>query len=278
MLLKHWKFLENNKKSPNELRNVKKIKFESFLKKIKSNKESIKIINNLYHGDIYLIRNTISKKFISELKRYLVNKAKNNPSSFHKIKEGCPNFNRIIEKKHKKYSVSSFRHAFYFFRWNKEKIKIFKNFDKIWDKIKYLNGYRFNSFKKNTPKNGLIDRIQVHRYPNNSGEIEPHQHHPKNIRIILNIYLSKKGKDFKHGGIFFKKNNKKFEIEKKFNVNIGDSLIFYSTLIHSVEKVKIDSQVLKRTDKKYSGRWWAGLYTPESDHIKNRVTSNRVNF
>ena len=25
-------------------------------------------------------------------------------------------------------------------------------------------------------------------------------------------------------------------------------------------------------------RWWAGLYTPESDHIKNRVTSNRVNF
>ena len=35
---------------------------------------------------------------------------------------------------------------------------------------------------KNTPKNGLVDRIQIHRYPHNSGEIEPHQHNPKNIR------------------------------------------------------------------------------------------------
>ena len=152
MLLKYWKSLEINQKYPNELRNLKKINFKNFLNKINSKEESIKIINNLYQGDVYLIRNTIGKKFISELKRYLVDKAKNDPSSFHKIKEGCPNFNRIIKKKHKKYSVSSFRHAFYFFRWNKEKVKIFKNFDIIWDKIKYLNGYKFNSFKKKYPK------------------------------------------------------------------------------------------------------------------------------
>ena len=214
MLLKQWKSLEINHKSPNEIRNVKKINFENFLNKINSKKESIKIINNLYQGDVYLIRNTISKKFILDLKKYLIDKAKIDPSSFYKIKEGCPNFNRIIKKKHKKYSVSSFRHAFYFFRWNKEKIKIFKNFDKIWDKIKYLNGYKFNSFKKNTPRDGLIDRIQVHRYPNNSGEIEPHQHNPKNIRVILNVYLSKKGKDFNQGGIFFKKKIKNLKLRK----------------------------------------------------------------
>ena len=107
-----------------------------------------------------------------------------------------------------------------------------------------MNGYKFNSFKKNTPRDGLIDRIQVHRYPNNSGEIEPHQHNPKNIRVILNVYLSKKGKDFNQV-VFFLKKKKKFEIEKNFNVNIGDSLIFYSTLIHSVEKVKIDRNIKK---------------------------------
>ena len=74
----------------------------NFLNKINSKKESIKIINNLYQGDVYLIRNTISKKFILDLKKYLIDKAKIDPSSFYKIKEGCPNFNRIIKKKHKK--------------------------------------------------------------------------------------------------------------------------------------------------------------------------------
>ena len=59
--------------------------------------------------------------------------------------------------------------------------------------------------------------------------------------------------------VFFLKKNKKFEIEKNFNVNIGDSLIFYSTLIHSVEKVKIDRKLLKNTNENYSGRWWAGF-------------------
>ena len=68
MLLKQWKSLEINHKSPNEIRNVKKINFENFLNKINSKKESIKIINNLYQGDVYLIRNTISKKFILDLK------------------------------------------------------------------------------------------------------------------------------------------------------------------------------------------------------------------
>jgi len=278
MLLNCWKLIEKDKKFPSDLRNVKEIKFKDFKKKIKDKKKSQIIINNLFKGDTYLIRNTISKKIINDLKKYLILISKSDSSSFHKIKEGCPNFNRIINKKHKKYTVTSSRHVFYFFRWNKEKFNIFKKFDVIWDKIKYLNGYKFNSFKKNTPKNGLVDRIQIHRYPHNSGEIEPHQHNPKNIRIILNIYMSKKGKDFHKGGIFFRKSKKKIEIENNYKVNIGDSLIFYSTLVHSVEKVKILKKNLNESNLNNSGRWWAGLYTPESDHVKNRTTSKRVKF
>ncbi len=278
MLLNYWKSIEKNKKFPENLRKVKELRFDDFKKKIKNKIQSQILINNLFKGDVYLIRNTISKKIINDLKKYLVSISKSESSSFYKIKEGCPNFNRIINKKHKKYTVTSSRHVFYFFRWNKDKFNIFKKFDIIWDKVKYLNGFKFNSFKKNTPKNGLVDRIQIHRYPHNSGEIEPHQHNPKNIRIILNIYMSKKGHDFYKGGIFFKKSKKKIEIEKKYKINIGDSLIFYSTLVHSVEKVKILKKNLNKSNLNYTGRWWAGLYTPESDHVKNRITSNRVKF
>ena len=77
---------------------------------------------------------------------------------------------------------------------------------------------------------------------------------------------------------FLKNQKKKIEIEKKYKINIGDSLIFYSTLVHSVEKVKILKKNLNKSNLNYTGRWWAGLYTPESDHVKNRITSNRVKF
>ena len=85
---------------------------------------------------------------------------------------------------------------------NNNEYKIFENLDGIWDLTKVLTG--INVFKQNTPKDGNIDRIRSQDILTNQ-VILNHMHHPGNIRLILNIYLSKKGQDFSSGGIMFMK-------------------------------------------------------------------------
>ena len=75
MLLNYWKSIEKNKNLEN-LRKVKELRFDDF-KKIKNKIQSQILINNLFKGDVYLIRNTISKN-INDLKNYLVSISKSN--------------------------------------------------------------------------------------------------------------------------------------------------------------------------------------------------------
>ena len=65
----------------------------------------------------------------------------------------------------KKYSFKVCKHAFYFFPWNKDELKIFEKINEKWRLIKKLMGLNFKEFEKNTPKDGIVDRIQVVQYP-----------------------------------------------------------------------------------------------------------------
>lgn len=271
MFKNHWKEKEK-RKAPKYIKSIKIINGNEFYKLIdkKNDKKIKKIIDNLYDGDFYIIRNSINKKFIKQLILKLGNFRKTNKSTFFKMKENCPNFWRRIDAADaKKYSFLAIRDSFYFFRWNKERMGLWKNFNKIWSYIKFLGGLNMNEYVKNTPKDRIIDRIQVVRYPENTGYNEPHFHTPKNQRLIISVYLSEIGKDYMTGGTyFFKSKNKIKKVEHL--IKRGDVGIFYSTLLHGVDPVKINKRQ-KQTN--LSGRWWTGLYSPESNHFTKRHTS-----
>ena len=185
----------------------------------------------------------------------------------------CPNFwRRQDEKIAKKYSVSAIRDSYYFFRWNKKDSDIWKIFNSTWANIKLLGGLEKNSFVKNLPKDGVVDRVQIVKYPENTGYIEPHYHDPKNQRLIISVYMSKKGIDYMGGGTCFFKGKKIINVENK--IDVGDVGIFYATLKHAVHPIK---EVNKKIENKLRGRWWCGLYSPESDLVKNRHTSSPSN-
>ena len=96
-----------------------------------------------FQGEIYLIRNAVNINFIENLKNEMVNLSKLEKSSFHKMVEGCPDFNRFITNSNSKlYAVDSFRHVFYFFRWNNNKYRIFENLDGVWDLTRFLMGMK----------------------------------------------------------------------------------------------------------------------------------------
>ena len=169
----------------------------------------------------------------------------------------------------KKYSIKAVKHSAYFFPWNDDPLNIFEDIWERWRPLKFLGGFSWNEYENNTPKDGVVDRIQIVRYPPGTGQIEPHSDPYLNQRFFISTYLSKKGKDYVGGGVYLVGNKgEKIDIENQ--IDIGDMSIGYSTLIHGVDPVNINSEPnINKTD----GRWFLGLYSNDSDHKKDRHTA-----
>ena len=137
----HWKELEASDSKPVNIRDVIEIQYKELCEIIlNNNKLKIKnLIDNLYKGDFLIIKNSCDSTYLNQLKEKLNLYAKETPSQFHKMVEGCPNFHRSIDEDlSKEYSVMAVRHSFYFFRWNKDENKIFDKFNNLWGNIKLL--------------------------------------------------------------------------------------------------------------------------------------------
>ena len=113
------------------------------------------------------------------------------------MKEGCPDFHRKIDiETGKKYSFSRCSHSYYFYRWNNDPINLFDEIDKRWRLIKKLMGLNFDEFENNTPKHGVVDRVQLVRYPSSIGYLEPHSDPYKHQKLFISGYMSKQKKRF----------------------------------------------------------------------------------
>ena len=99
-----WNKLEQDIEPPKYLRQVKILSYKKFNKIISERKsKSIKkIAKDLYSGDVYIIRNTVSSTFLENLKEKLLKWSWKEKSTFHKMIENCPNFWRNIDKNNSK--------------------------------------------------------------------------------------------------------------------------------------------------------------------------------
>ena len=269
-----WERLESSQNAPSYFRKVCEIDYSEFEQQVKNQNHNFvkKITDSFYSGDFLILKNAFSSEFINELKSNLMDFSKKSASSFYKMKEGCPDFHRIQgDSEIGKYSVDAVRHSFYFFNWNKDPLKIRNSLYKKWRIIKFVSGREYTQWEHNTPKDGIIDRIQVVKYPNGTGFIEPHLHDPTNQRIIVSVFMSQRGKDYTKGGCyFFDKNNKRVSVEEQ--VEVGDIGLFYASLLHCVDPVETEQSLLRNDGT--DGRWWMGLYSPESDELDSRHTSS----
>ncbi len=273
---RYWKALEKKKSPPKYVQKVSIINFDKLKKSInKKNEIYVKsLAKKMYNGEAFILRKAANKN----LKKIIINLAKyydkKQRPSFHKMLDGTPNFHRIIDKKiTKKYSLYAIKHSYFFYNWN-IKNKLEKNFKKgvyrHWRYVKFLAGNNKFEFEKNIPSQNQIDRLQIVNYPLGGGELRDHVDPRKNQRVVSGLIMSKKGVDFKSGGFYFRdKNNKKLNIED--NLEIGDSVIFYGSIVHGVEAVDKDK---KLNWKSYDGRWFIGMFVNDSNHVKNRITAN----
>ena len=94
-----WEKNEKRHKLPSRCRNIIISDFEEIKLKIREKNQSYleELIENIYQGDFYILKNSFSKEFMEDLKDKTFNYFKNKESEFHKMLEGTPDFHRIID-------------------------------------------------------------------------------------------------------------------------------------------------------------------------------------
>lgn len=242
-------------------------------KNVLSNNHANIIKKQLEKGKIIIIKKVIKKKKIIEIINYLSNLGKNNFSTFHAIKIGCPNHYRINFNDERSYIKGLF-HQFNFFKWNQDHLDLFSIFENVFifkNKINNLSDFKY--FKPKSDKDCTI-RLSFQFYPKGGGYLDAHSD-PVDIhqKYLMIMQLSKKKKDFKKGGLYVKKEKKKICIDNL--TELGDIVIFKASMPHGVDF--IDPQLGRSNINKFKGRWMALFATNKliyNNKIKNSKKEN----
>jgi hypothetical protein len=269
---KEWKAIEHEDTQPRWFSgNVIEYSYDEFQKDVMlQNSRRVKsIIESLYIGDVFVLKNSFPKDYMLRLKKTMHEYGKKSESAFHKMLDGCPDFHRqITPELAKNYGLRQIKHSYYFFPWNKDVFNLFSFIYKRWGVFKFLSGFQFNEYEKNTPSTGVVDRLQIAKYPSGVGELEVHRDPYLYQKVALAGIMSKKGGDFETGGAYaVAEGGKRYDLEDTFD--IGDIYVLYPTVLHGIETIdkggKVDWDSMK-------GRWFMGLYSNASDQYANRHT------
>ncbi len=270
-----WETIVSEATLPRRFRNLHEISYAEFRQKVlERDREFVETMPRLiYAGDALLIRGAFTKSFIVWLKEAVTAWCRQRPSGFYKMVEGCPDFHRKIdEEAAKKYSFKGLKHACYFYPWNDDPLKIFPTVWDRWGLCKVLSGQRFDEFCRNTPKDEVIDRIQVVRYPSGAGVLETHSDPYLHQRLIISGYMSTRGEDFETGGFYMiGPDDQRVDMEDR--IDAGDMLIAYATVLHGVGIVDAHKPVDWDSTQ---GRWFLSMYSNASDEVANRHTGYAV--
>ena len=268
---KEWDAIEDEKTQPRFFREVISTPYKEFSEKVLAqDPEFVRtIIESLYGGDIFIIKNAFPVDFMLDLRKTMHEYGKKSKSSFHKMLDGCQDFHRqITPELAKNYGLRQIKHSYYFFPWNEDPFKLFGPIYQRWGVFKFLSGFRFDEYEKNTPSTGVIDRLQIAKYPSGVGELEVHSDPYLYQKVALAGIMSKIGEDFETGGAYALAKDKE-RINFEDALDIGDIYILYPTVLHGIETIDEGSKVDWDSMK---GRWFMGLYSNASDQYANRHT------
>ena len=270
---KEWHKIEKTGARPSTYGKLISIDYSEFISKIFEQDDVFvkKVVRSIYDGDLYLLKKAIDKNKVYQIIEGATKFFKNRPPEFHKMIEGVPNFHRWIDEgQAKNYSSRHVKHSLYLFNWNKDISKIRETVMEACIPLKLLAGLSLNQYYKNTPKNNIVERVQIVRYPP-GGYIEPHYDNNKIIRLIIAGYLSKKGKSYQKGGFYVTSKNRKLDMENQ--IDEGDIGFFYASLKHGLETIDPHKKAIKN---KKNGRWWFGYNIHNSDLTKKRHVATPV--
>jgi hypothetical protein len=271
----YWHDREELFPQPQRFRGLRTMDFAEFRDGITSASRAfaLAMVRSLHSGEAWVIRGAFPKEFMQELRSKTVAWTRSRPASFHKMLEGSPDFHRVIDlETGRNYSIAGCKHSAYFYRWNDDPLGIWPAITERWRLMKVLMGLGAEDYETFTPKDGVVDRIQVVRYPPAIGYLEPHQDPHLHQRLFFSGYMSKRGVDYEGGGFYFVgKNEEAVEVEDQFEV--GDVCVGYATVMHGVAPCDRHKTPDWNAD---DGRWFLSMYSNASDEVEKRHTAHPV--
>lgn len=270
-----WEFLENRYPRPERVRYIIHEDYAKFRQKVLAQSDEFvnKIVSSLYHGDVYILRKAFSPEWMRQVIKDTMGYFRSKPSEFYKMLEGTPDFHRLIDlETGKKYSFQVCKHSAFFYPWNNDPLNLFPTVNERWRVIKQLMGLDAYAYEKNTPKDGVVDRIQIAQYPSKIGFLEPHSDPYLHQRLFFSGYMSARGKDYDGGGFYLVGPDDKI-IEAEGGIEVGDVGIGYATVYHGVAPCDRDKEPDWDTP---AGRWFLSMYSNASDEVKDRHTGYAV--
>lgn len=240
-----------------------------------SDKKISYIRNSVLDGNIVVLKSAFKKKMIRDLFKKIY-KGSKRPQKNKKMLEGVKNIYYRSNSSAGQGGYSTFDHNWYFFPWNRDRYGLVDMVQEYFDRVILFNKYKIEKIKKNTPKDGIVQRFHLLYYPLKKGYISAHKD-PTNItKITCGIYITSFKDDYDEGGFYvLNRNNTKEFVDHK--INSGDLILFYNGLIHGVEKTLLKKNTKKNKDK-INGRVFLNLSILESHEIKNRKTAIGVDI
>ena len=239
------------------------------LKRICKDDNEIATLNEkIISGYIVIVRGVVAKSKIKKFLEEIINS--NIPiSESTAIIEGVKNIHYISNNIGKNSGMYSSRdQSWYFFPWNEDDLNVLGFFQEIYNNVLLLNNRIPSEIIKNTPKNGIVQRLHLIHYPPDFGEISMHID-PVNVASVNSgIYFSQHGVDYENGG-FYSVNDKGEEICVDKLINTGDMVLFYPGMIHGVRPIK----ALLNKESVLQGRFFFNMAMVESHEVRDRMKS-----
>ena len=262
------------KKLPKFYTGTHQFELKEFKKIIKDKILIKELIEEVINGKIIFIKKALSKNSVEALKTESINFWNSNEDCFCKMYQNCKNFHRIIDHEvSKNYSIKAIKHSTYIFPWNEDFTGVRNEIMEIWRSIKVFEGLNSYAYEANTPKDKIVDRIQICLYPPKIGYLEAHTDPTHNQMLFISGYLSKRGDPtaYLEGG-FYVMDEFGNKIDLEDQIEEGDFAIGMASIQHGVNLIDPDFTGPNNWYSK-KGRWFLGLYSNDSDEVKDRRTS-----
>ena len=277
-----WKKIENVKTYPHYLRKVVLIEAPEFISKVMSadQKEVKELVNSIYKGDAYILKNAVSAELVEEIKDKAIEWGKTKNDEFHHMLDGVGSYRFTNYGNHKpEGGYTEVVHSSVFFRWD-DQLDLFNHFDKLWGAFKTLSGQDIGAFKNNKPSDGIIDRITLMHYPLNYGKVTDHYDSPRTQKLLLGGIFSQIGEDYdwgENGFYLIDKNGRRHFLE---NISKkGDLICSYPAMYHGVSVIKkqgVDTGIEEGWLHNKEGRFYLQCFSAESHEVKNREYTKAI--
>jgi len=214
--------------------------------------ETRRFLEIIEKPEILVVKNLYGLVDILRLREQAFQESLLTEPSWYPCFDNVPDYHRLHDdypKAHVKGKLlAHYYHGFY-----EKNNKLFDYFKEIFHLMNFLAGFEKSTFLKNIPSQGQIARVIIHNYPKGGGYQAEHVDPVSKFALIqILVVASKKGLDYKEGGLYVRESKDSESFYLDSFTEIGDSIVFSPGIDHGVDSIDPSDSYNWRVN---NGRW-----------------------